>query len=91
MLKMPFYMGIYMRKCKGRVCKLKKTLSGLKQSPRAWFGKFSKAVLEFGLQRCQTDHSIFHSHSSAACAGYILLEVYVDDIVIIEDDSRSIA
>jgi hypothetical protein len=37
---------------RGGVCKLKKNLYGLKQSPRAWFGKFSKAVMEFGLQRC---------------------------------------
>jgi hypothetical protein len=44
--------------------------------------------MEFGLQRCQTNHSIFHLHTSA---GYILLVVYVDDIVIIGDDSRGIA
>jgi hypothetical protein len=50
--------------------------------------KFSEAVLEFGLQRCQTDHSVFHLHTSA---GYILLVVYVDDIVITGDDSGGIA
>jgi hypothetical protein len=50
-------------------------------------GKFSEAVLKFGLQRCQTDHSIFHLHASA---GYILV-AYVDDIVITGDDSRGIA
>lgn len=36
----------------GSVCKLKKALYGLKQSPRAWSGKFSEAVLEFGLHKC---------------------------------------
>jgi hypothetical protein len=41
------------------------------------------------LQRCQTDHSVFHLHTSA---GYILLlVVYVDDIVITGDDSGGIA
>jgi hypothetical protein len=63
-------------------------LYGLKQSLCAWFGKFSEAVLEFGLLRRQTDHSVFHLHTSAS---YVLLVVYVDDIVIIGDESGDIA
>jgi hypothetical protein len=31
------------------VYKLKKALYSLKQSPQAWFGKFSEPVIEFGL------------------------------------------
>jgi hypothetical protein len=50
-------------------------------------GKFSEAVLKFGLQRCQTDHSIFLLHTSA---GYIFV-AYIDDIVITGDDSGGIA
>jgi hypothetical protein len=72
----------------GRVCKLRKALYGLKQSSRAWFGKFSEAVLEFGLLGCHIDHSVFHLQTSA---GYILLVIYVDDIVITGDDSGGIA
>jgi hypothetical protein len=49
----------------GRACKLKKALYGHRKSLRAWFGNFSEAVLEFGLRRCQMDHSVFHSHTSA--------------------------
>ena len=69
------------------VCRLKKSLYGLKQSPRAWFGKFSDAVLEFGLLRCQTDHSVFHRQTDVE---YILLVIYVDDIVIIRNHSEGI-
>jgi hypothetical protein len=66
---------------------LKKALYGLKQSPKEWFGKFSEAILEFGLQKCQTNHSVYHLHTSAS---YILLVEYVDDIVITGDDSNGI-
>ena len=57
----------------GKVCRLRKSLYGLKQSPRAWFGKFNQAVVKFGLQKSKSDHSISY---------IILLVVYVDDIVI---------
>ncbi|XP_022891851.1 sodium/hydrogen exchanger 7-like [Olea europaea var. sylvestris] len=70
------------------LCKLKKALYGLKQSPRKWFGKFSEVGLKFGLQRCQTDYSVFHLQTGA---GHIILVVYVDDIVITGDDANGIA
>nr|KYP68423.1 Retrovirus-related Pol polyprotein from transposon TNT 1-94 [Cajanus cajan] len=48
----------------GLVCKLQKSLYGLKQSPRAWFGRFSKVIQEFGMIRCEADHSVFFRRSS---------------------------
>ncbi|KAL6325478.1 hypothetical protein AAG906_023323 [Vitis piasezkii] len=33
------------------VCKLQRTLYGLKQSPRAWFGRFSTAMKKYGFQQ----------------------------------------
>ena len=41
------------------VCKLHHSLSGLKQSPRAWFSLFSSVVQEFGMIRSASNHSIF--------------------------------
>ena len=35
----------------GRVCKLKKSLYGLKQSPRAWFDRFRKVVRQLGYKQ----------------------------------------
>ena len=32
-----------------RVCRLRKSLYGLKQSPCAWFGKFSEVIEKFGM------------------------------------------
>ena len=34
---------------KGRVCRLRKSLYDLKKSPRAWFGKSSQVIEEFGM------------------------------------------
>ena len=72
----------------GKVCRLRKSLYGLKQSPRAWFDKFSQAVEKFGLQKSKSDHSVFYWNSSS---GIILLVVYVDDIVITRSDSTGIS
>ena len=72
----------------GKVCHLQKSLYGLKQSPRAWFGKFSQAVEKFGLQKSKSDHSVFYRNSHS---GIILLVVYVDDIVITGSDSTGIS
>ncbi|RVW45699.1 Retrovirus-related Pol polyprotein from transposon RE1 [Vitis vinifera] len=44
---------------KNQVCKLQKSLYGLKQSPRAWFDRFTKAVLKLGYKQGQADHTLF--------------------------------
>ena len=36
---------------KNELCRLKKTLYGQKQSPRAWFGRFTKVILEIGISK----------------------------------------
>ena len=72
----------------GLVCRLRRSLYGLKQSPRAWFGPFSSVVQEFGMLRNTADHSVFyHQNSSGQC---IYLVAYVDDIVITGSDQDSI-
>ena len=72
----------------GRVCRLRKSLYGLKQSPRAWFGKFSEVIEKFGMQKSKFDHSVFCRNSQA---GIILFVVYVDDIIITGNDMTSIS
>ncbi|XP_019055704.1 PREDICTED: uncharacterized protein LOC109115797 [Nelumbo nucifera] len=65
-----------------KVCKLKKSLSGLKQSPRVWFGRFHQAVQQMGFKQCQTDHTLFVKKEQGRTLALI---VYVDDIVITGD------
>jgi len=61
------------------VCRLKKTIYGLKQTPRAWFHRFSHFLLTVGFNSSQAD-SILFVYSSAHEIIYLLL--YVDDIII---------
>ncbi|RVW86900.1 Retrovirus-related Pol polyprotein from transposon RE1 [Vitis vinifera] len=72
----------------GLVCRLRCSLYGLKQSPRAWFSRFSFVVQEFGMFRSTADHSVlYHHNSSGQC---IYLVVYVDEIVITSSDQNGI-
>jgi len=42
-----------------KVRMLKKSLYGLKQSPKAWFRRFASVIQEFDLCRAKKDHSVF--------------------------------
>ena len=72
----------------GKVCRLQRSLYGLKQSPRAWFDRFSSVVQKFGLHQSRCDHSVFYQRTDD---GVILLVVYVDDIVITGDNTSGIS
>ncbi|KAJ9689323.1 hypothetical protein PVL29_014817 [Vitis rotundifolia] len=72
----------------GLVCKLRRSLYGLKQSPRVWFERFSSVVQEFGMLRSETNHSVFYHHNSSNQCIYLV--VYVDDIVITGSDQEGI-
>lgn len=70
------------------VCKLKKSLHGLKQSPRAWFDRFTRIVISNGYQQCQADHALFVERKSEGKMAVLM--VYVDDIILTGDDSEEI-
>jgi len=61
------------------VCLLHKSLYGLKQSPRAWFDKFSNFLLSFGFVCSFSDPSLFVCVKNS---DVIMLLLYVDDMVI---------
>jgi hypothetical protein len=72
---------------KGKVCRLKKSLYGLKQSPRAWFDRFRRAMCGMGYGQCNGDHTVFYRHAERRIT---ILAVYVDDIIITGDDQEEI-
>ncbi|KAH9650374.1 protein kinase domain-containing protein [Citrus sinensis] len=68
-----------------KVFKLKKSLYGLKQSPRAWFGKFTKTMVLFGYNQSNSDHTLFIKKQQGKITTLI---VYVDDMVVIGNDEE---
>lgn len=80
--------GFEDQQTRGKVCKLKKSLYGLKQSPLAWFSRFSQVLKKFGYSQSQAYHTLF---SKLSQDGRItILSVYVDDIVITGDNHEDI-
>lgn len=58
---------------KGRVCKLKEALYSLKQSSRAWFERFHKAMSCFGYKQGNADHTVFIKHKHKRITMLIVL------------------
>ncbi|KAK8930622.1 hypothetical protein KSP39_PZI016617 [Platanthera zijinensis] len=72
---------------KGKVCRVLKSLYGLKQSPRAWFGRFYKFMLQLGYTQSHAHHALFIKRKGAQVS---ILIVYVDDIIITGDPLEGI-
>ena len=66
-----------------KVCKLKKLLYGLKQSLRAWFGRFTKSIRSFGYHQSNSNHTLFLKKQHGKITTLI---VYVDDMVVTGND-----
>ena len=67
------------------MCKLKKSLYRLKQSPRQWYKKFDSFMMSHGYNRTSSGHCVFTRKFSDD--DFIILLLYVDDMLIIGHDS----
>jgi len=63
------------------VCKLKKSLYGMKQSPRQWYKRFDSYMIKIGYNKCKYDCCVYVR--SLDDGSYIFLLLYVDDMLII--------
>jgi hypothetical protein len=79
--------GYVVKGKKELVCKLKKSLYGLKQSPRMWYQKFDTYMLGLGFTRSKEDHCVY---SKLIGDHLIYLVLYVDDMLLIGNNKEII-
>lgn len=66
---------------RGKVCRLFKTLYGLKQSGRRWYQRLLEILVEIlGFLRCEVDQAVFYKRVGTSL---IIVLVHVDDCTIV--------
>jgi len=87
---------IYMRQPEGfvepgqehLVCKLNRSLYGLRQAGRAWNQKINQAFLDFGLKRSSADNCVYTCKKNGKMLTVVL---YVDDLLLMSDCKELLA
>jgi hypothetical protein len=69
------------------VCRLKKTLYGLKQTPRAWSDIIGQYLVTSGFQTSNVDFSLYVKKIDH---GIVVIVIYVDDLIITGDSDEDI-
>jgi hypothetical protein len=69
------------------VCRLRKTLYGLKQTPRTWSNKIGQYLVTSGFQ---TSNVGFSHYVKKLDRGIVIIVIYVDDLIITEDSNVDI-
>ncbi|KAK9055092.1 hypothetical protein SSX86_026172 [Deinandra increscens subsp. villosa] len=70
-----------------RVCRLRKSLYGLKQASRNWYKKITNFLLELGFVQSRCDHSLYIYKDRNI---FIAILIYVDDVIIVGNNSSMI-
>ena len=67
----------------GKICKLQKSIYGLKQASRSWNIRFDEVVKGFGFHQNEEEPCVYKKESGSAV---VFLILYVDDILLIGND-----
>ena len=68
-----------------KVCKLLKSIYGLKQSSRQWYIRFHEVVLSNGFTMIDEDNCVYTKRSKGK---FVIMSLYVDDILIAGNDKE---
>ena len=68
---------------KSMVCKLKKSICGLKQASREWYYKFQQLITSNGFEVNLVEDCVYHKFSGSE---FIFLILYVNDILLASSD-----
>lgn len=71
----------------GKVCRLIKSIYGLKQASRCWNIKFKSFIEEFGFKACESDPCVFISEKNG---DIVILAIHVDDGLITGNNTKVI-
>ena len=75
--------GFIAKNQKHMVCKLKRSIYGLKQASRAWNIRFDQAIKSFGFEQNLDEPCVYKRHRDKVV---MFLVLYVDDILLIKND-----
>ena len=70
------------------VCKLRKSIYGLKQSARCWYSTLDQYLISSGYRKSNADGCIYIKLSTNADGqlSFVIFAVYVDDIISVSND-----
>ncbi|KAJ9565548.1 hypothetical protein OSB04_001514 [Centaurea solstitialis] len=70
-----------------RVCRLRKSLYGLKQASRNWYHKFTSSLVDLGFTQSKADHSLFIQQKGN---DFMAALIYVDDVIVVGNNPTKI-
>ncbi len=67
-----------------QVCRLFRTIYGLKHAFEAWYPKIDHFLRQHGLMRTEIDHNLYYTNSNTRVVMFML---YVDDLLLTGSDA----